>query len=129
MNRIEEIDKKIDELYAELQAIDNDPNIVDKSFEEFEARREPFYKVIRGLSREKRMLMIPEFEDFKKIDKECVMPLKEFIKDVKSGCFIDSDGFGYYAKGNQVSNIQINPSDVRAGTIRQDFNEICWYNK
>ncbi len=46
-----------------------------------------------------------------------VMPLKDFIRNVESGGFIDYDGYGYYVKDNKETNIMIRPSDVKHNSI------------
>ena len=58
-----------------------------------------------------------------------VMTLKDFIDEVKSGGFINYDGFGRYVKDNKETNIEIYPSDVKNNAIRTEFTEIIWFNK
>ena len=58
-----------------------------------------------------------------------VMTIKEFINAVKSGLFVDTDGYGRYVKDNKKTNITISPSDVKYQAIRKDFNTIVWFNK
>lgn len=79
------------------------------------------------LNREKRMLMTPEFNDIP--DYADVMSLKDFIENVECGGFIDYDGSGNYVRDGKESNITINPSDIRYGAIRDDFDSVAWYNK
>jgi hypothetical protein len=64
---------------------------------------------------------IPDFAD--------VMPLKEFIKCVESGGFIDYDGYGHYVLDGKETNIIIQPSDVKHGAIRWEFDSVAWYNR
>ena len=79
------------------------------------------------LSREKRMIMpykLSELSDFGD-----VMTLKEFIGCVKCEGFIDYDGFGYYVKDGQETNITILPSDVKHKAVRKEFDTIIWFNR
>jgi len=58
-----------------------------------------------------------------------IMTLKEFIVNVECGGFINYDGFGTYMKDGKESDIHINPSDVKTGNLRKDFDTIMWYNR
>ena len=98
------------------------------TYDEYEIAIAPFQAKLRALDRELRMIMPYEFID--SIDKEDdVMTIKEFTNAVKSGIFIDTDGYGRYIKGNKKTNITILPSDVKYQTIRRDFDTIVWFNK
>jgi len=57
------------------------------------------------------------------------MPLDKFIDFVKEGGFIDYDGFGNYVKNNEISDIEIYPSDLKYHSIRKDFDTIIWFNR
>lgn len=127
MTRIEEIEEEEDALYADLQESENDPANRNESFDQFEARRKPFMIKFDKLSRERRMLIIPTFEPLEK--DHHIMSLEIFIETVKSGGFIDYDGYGEYVKDDQRSGIIIFPSDVAHNAIRKDFDTIVWYNK
>ncbi len=124
--RILEIEKEIEKLINILYEKDKKWDF-SKDYFLYEKMREKEVNRINVLNREKRMIMIPEFEELS----ECghVMPLKEFIKEVKAGGFIDYDGFGSYIKDNKASNIHIYPSDVDHNSIRKDFDTIIWFNK
>lgn len=103
----------------------NAPNGMD--YDEFETYMEEINMKNNQISREYRFIKTPVFR--KLSDFGDVMELKEFIINVKCGCFIDYDGFGYYVKGNQESDIEIYPSDVDSGYIRSDFDTIIWFNR
>ena len=79
------------------------------------------------LKREKRMIITPEFNEIPR--HAHVMTLKDFIENVKSGGFIDDDGFGSYVRDGKESDINIHPSDIQHGAIRDDFDSVAWYNK
>ncbi len=65
---------------------------------------------------------IPDYGD--------LMTMREWIKCVESGGFIDYDGFGLYAfKDICFRNTQVMPSDVKKGKIDKSFTHIVWYNK
>jgi len=65
---------------------------------------------------------IPDYGD--------LIPLEEFIEDVKSGTFIDYDGFGEMATENETSGVSIKPSQIHKG---YNFPEWCthilWFNR
>ena len=103
----------------------NAPNGMD--YDEFETYMEEINMKNNQISREYRFIKTPVFR--KLSDFGDVMELKEFIINVKCGCFIDYDGFGYYVKVNQESDIEIYPSDVDSGYIRSDFDTIIWFNR
>jgi hypothetical protein len=74
--------------------------------------------------------MIMPYEFIDSIDKEDdVMTIKEFINAVKSGLFVDTDGYGRYVKNYKKTNITILPSDIKYQAIRRDFDTIVWFNK
>jgi hypothetical protein len=134
MDRLEQIEKEIEELEEILDSKDKeffgtpDTSNLQKSFEEYEEKRRPYTSQISKLDRERRLIMpavleddIPDYGD--------VMPLTEFIDCCKSGGFINYDGFGRYVKDGKESNIEIHPSDVKHNSIRKDFDTIVWYNR
>jgi len=57
------------------------------------------------------------------------MTVEDFVECVVSGGFIDYDGSGTYVKDGRLTNITINPSDVRHDAIRKEFTEIVWFNR
>lgn len=123
--RIEQIDKEMLELYQTIEALDDNP---DDSFEEYEERRMPYYKKIDKLDREKRTIMVPVFErDLPEYGD--LMTLENFVATVRSGGFIDYDGYGYYVRGDKMSNIKVIPSDLKHNAIRPDFDMVMWFNK
>jgi len=126
-NRITEIDKEIQELYATLKKMDDEDHPDDNTFEGFEERREPVHKKLGKLSREKRLLMTPEYDTLP--DYGSVMSMKDFLSCVRSGGFIDYDGHGCYVKDGKISNINIYPSDVAHKAVRKDFDTIIWFNR
>jgi len=95
-------------------------------YDEYEIAIAPFQAKLRALDRELRMIM--PYELIGEIDKDAdVMTIKEFINAVKSGIFIDYDGYGRYVKDYKKTNITILPSDVKYQTIRRDFDTIVWF--
>ena len=98
------------------------------TYDEYEIAIAPFQAKLRALDRELRMILPCELID--KIDAaDDVMTIKEFTNAVKSGLFVDTDGYGRYVKDNKKTNITILPSDVKYRAIRKDFNTIVWINK
>ena len=127
--------KLIEEMDAE---IDNLQEIIDqkaKTFNWANAQRIEDWenlistenKRIGELSRKIRLIQEPEMSEIP--DYGDHMTLKDFIKNVKSGGFINSDGYGNYATETQCSNIDIYPSDIKKDQYRKDFTHIVWYNR
>ena len=57
-----------------------------------------------------------------------VYTIEEFLKQVKEGAFIDSDGYGHPVKDNLADKtIDIYPSTV--DEIPKDATHVIWYNK
>ena len=71
-----------------------------------------------------------KYEMMDEFDQNCVMTRKEFVSDVRNGCFTNDDGYGVYAKDRlHMTNIPCVPSDIEKGYIREDFEYIVWWNK
>lgn len=131
MARIDEISQEIKNLQDKLKIVEDeffkDTNL-EKSFEQYEKRKEPFISKLLHLDRELRLIMIPVFDD--EIENgDDVMSIEEFIGSVNEGFFIDYDGFGCYTKDKKISNIKVYPSDVSHNSLRKDFDTIVWYNR
>jgi hypothetical protein len=70
---------------------------------------------------------------FKPVTDEDMMTLKYFAECVASGAFIDYDGYGEWARENEISDLSVYPSDV----VDQDINRVApiwathvaWYNR
>ena len=76
-----------------------------------------------------------------------LMTLKHFIECVKTGCFIDYDGYGKYATKRRMSDKIISPSDItgkrsefsfKTGkfkiikvkkNVNRAFKYVVWFNK
>ena len=97
------------------------------SWDEFCEYMQPEWDALAELDREKRMLMIPEFDELP--TNGDVMSLNDFIEAVKNGWFIDYDGFGKYVRDGKETNIMVFPSDVEHKSLRKDFDTIIWYNR
>lgn len=61
------------------------------------------------------------------IDRECMIPIDEFIDMVERGCITDYDGFGHPCNGKHVFDeyVKLNPDWLRKLPVPY----ICWYNK
>ena len=53
----------------------------------------------------------------------------EFKSMVMNGTFTDEDGVGYYATIDSKSDVEISPSDVLEGIVREDFSHVIWFEK
>ena len=98
-----------------------------KDFSEPERLVESERKIFSKLSRQMRLMRVPELKSLDGIGN--YMTLNQFISCVKSGGFIDYDGYGKYANETEQSDITILPSDIIAGEFRKDFTHVMWYNR
>jgi hypothetical protein len=109
----------------DTEAFRNAPIGMDyKGFEEW---MEPTSSELSRVSRELRLVKTPNFNYIP--DYGQIMTLSDFIKNVKSGGFIDYDGYGNYCRDGMMSNIEIFPSDVKHDKVRTDFDTIIWFNR
>jgi hypothetical protein len=123
---IEELEKLYDKASDEYDKhYDNIPN--NLNYKEYENYMSEVTKKITDLNRKIRLIKNPTFSPIS--DYGHVMSLKNFISNVKSGGFIDYDGFGRYVRNNEESDITILPSDIKHKSIRKDFDTIIWFNK
>ena len=99
----------------------------DLDYNGFMGFMEETNKKVSKASRAYRMVQTPNFSELPTYGD--VMSLDDFIDNVKSGGFIDYDGFGHYVKDELESDIIIYPSDVKHYAIRKDFDTIVWYNR
>lgn len=58
-----------------------------------------------------------------------LIPLKEFVEAVRTRCFIDYDGNGYYATDKEESDVYAIPSEIFEGQIDWAWTHVAWYNK
>jgi hypothetical protein len=123
--RLAEIEVELQNVEKEIEEREKtDPN---EGWDVYCDHMEEVWEKRDKLNREKRMLMIPEFNDIP--DYADVMSLKDFIENVNFGGFIDDDGSGSYVRDGKESNISIYPSDIMHGCVRKDFDSVAWYNK
>ena len=131
MTRIEEIEKMEKEIRKILKEKDSKWDF-NKDYNEYLEYLEKETDELDSLSREKRMLMEPEFEIYNKRNGD-LFTMEHFIENCERGCFIDYDGHGDYAKEMDgkmmVSDIGICPSDIENNEYRKDFTHVVWYNK
>ena len=137
---LKEIEKRIDELDDLLEKKEEDwwkdAEIRDQEFNKDPQQDwnnyleflKPESTELTKLTKQRKLLVEPEYDDVP--DYGDVMSITDFLECVECGGFIDYDGFGHYVKDNkEVCNIDVKPSDVKAGTIRKDFDTIVWFNR
>lgn len=122
--KIREIEKEREALLDELFEKEG-----PECFRRMDILLAPFNKKIRKLGREQKMERPIHLS--RSVEDSCGdrMTIEEFKENVECGGFIDYDGFGTYIMDEKMSNIDISPSDVKAGMIRKEFKEIIWFNK
>jgi hypothetical protein len=127
MERLEQIEKEIDELEDFLS--ENDDKFMKETSDVYGymEKREPYTKKINKLDRERRLIMPAVISGDVKAGND--MSLEHFIECCNSGGFIDYDGFGRYVKDGKEYDIDIYPSDVKHNSIRKDFDRIVWFNR
>lgn len=124
--RLKEIKKRQDKLDKILEEKDNNWDF-SKSFDDYIEMRSYWTKELSMLNREERMIMPIKYEKLSTYGD--VMSLEHFKGNVKCGGFINYDGFGLYVKDGKESNIEIYPSDIKNGSIREGFDTIIWFNR
>jgi hypothetical protein len=128
LKEIEEETDKLDKIIEEKEKNwDYSTDFSTENYRKFLKHLEPEQIRLAQLDRERRKIMPYELSKLSNIGH--VMTLKEFIKCVKAGGFIDYDGFGRYVKDGQETNITIYPSDINYGAVRKEFDTIVWYNR
>ena len=124
---LEQIDEKIKKNEEILNKIwDEDDG---SSYDAYRKKCQPYWDDNDTLYMVKSMKEEPIMEHMSDLDKRCRMDIDRFKEDCECGGFVDSDGIGYYATEDMVSNIEAIPSAFAAGHIRPDFKYVCWYNK
>ena len=58
-----------------------------------------------------------------------LMTVKEYVKAVKSNCFIDYDGYGYYASKTEMSEEIAIPSETFQNGPKSGFPYVVWFNR
>lgn len=139
MNKLEELDNEIEKISNVIEhkknkyfdQFKNDIEGLYKAFDEFYEQDEikELYKQLNQLVFEAKKKTEVEWEDIP--DYGDHMTLTEWKSCVKSGGFIDYDGFGNYASNNQMSNITLSPSDYHNKRMvrNSNFTHIVWFNK
>ena len=70
-----------------------------------------------------------KFTELDKTDKECLMTLENFKKNVSCGVITNYDGFGYYATSTKVSDMYTDMYDIKHDIQPEWVTHVCWYNK
>lgn len=63
-----------------------------------------------------------------------LMTLEEFVGCCECGGFINYDGFGVFATEDEMSDIQVVPTDITVEKIHENgkfskFTHVVWYNR
>ena len=97
------------------------------SFPIFVEKLKPYTNKIKICSQNYRMVQTPNFNE--KIPAfGTIMSLEDFKNFVN--LMSDYDGYGEYVnEDDTLTGINIYPSDVVDGKIRNDFNKIAWFNR
>jgi hypothetical protein len=137
--RIAELDEKIDTVRSEFDQMwfgeENSEKLksmpMSMAYDKYLSERDQDIQVelteLKELRMHVRMTKVPVFTKIP--DYGTLMPLDEFIDNVKSGGFIDYDGYGCYVNGDLMTDIEIYPSDIEKNKIRNEFDKIIWFNR
>jgi hypothetical protein len=68
----------------------------------------------------------PILEPMDELDRECLIPIDQWLDGVRRGGFVDYDGHGRLATANGVSGMMWVPSK---GSPPAWATHICWYNR
>ena len=99
------------------------------SFSEFSEKMKPYINKIKTSSQNYRMVQSPD-SNSKIPNFGTVMSLEEFKRYSENLKLSDYDGYGEYVNDDgTLTGINIYPSDVVDGKIRNDFNKIAWFNR
>ena len=100
---------------------------LNMNFQEFKKYMSSTSDKVSKISRKLRLIKKPTYSELSNYGD--VMTLDHFIENVKSGGFIDYDGYGLYVKDDKETDIEIYPSDIKYNSVRSDFNTIIWFNR
>jgi hypothetical protein len=119
----------------ELDALINEKETyLDKLFDDATLPWQDYIKEVENTNIwemyvEKRNRQIPVLKDANNFELNCRESYKSFKQSCKYGCFIDSDGSGYYGTETQISDIPISCKAFDNDMERTDFTHIYWFNK
>jgi hypothetical protein len=120
-------EEKIKQLREQLKEIDKNWDF-QKPFCDYDKERRECLSKLDELDRNFRFSTKSyQTEDIPKYGE--VMSVEEFLSKVKTGWFIDYDGYGLYIEGDKMTDIVVFPSDYGYDKIRSDFDKIIWFNK
>lgn len=124
----EELVREYDRLDEKYSAISEECAMEGLSYSDFKERVRPIKENLYFVSKYMRLKQTPTVEYGKKWMGD-MFTIEEFKNRVKSGSFIDDDGYGYYATDDSKSDIYVYPSDFTENIYRDDFSHIIWFNR
>jgi hypothetical protein len=68
-----------------------------------------------------RLKPLPEHSDH--------MTMESFVEACELRCFIDYDGYGYYANETGMTSKVVVPSDVTSGKYDNAYSHVVWFNR
>lgn len=125
---VEELRREEKKLSAKYEDIEEECLKNGLSFSEFQEKSKDTKEGLYFISKYLRLLQDPIVE-FGKEWKGDLYTLDEFEKMSRSKMLVDEDGIGFYATETSKSDVEILPSDVLEGLLRDDFTHIIWFNK
>ena len=125
---LDALEREQGRLEARYDAIEDDCIKKGLPFEKFEELVHEEATALYMINKYKRLLQDPTVEYGKEWKGE-ILTLDKFKAMALDGTLIDNDGIGYYATESAKSDVEIYPSDVKEGLIRDDFSHVIWFNK
>lgn len=72
-----------------------------------------------------KLILLKPLNNF---DRECLIPIEEFMEEVRTGYITDYDGSGNYSDGEyRYGRIDFHPDFLKNEAKRYKY--VCWYNK
>lgn len=125
---IDALKREEEKLRTRYKAIEDECLKKGLSFNEFQDMAHAEAEGLYLISKHKRLLQDPIIEYGKELNGD-LYTIEEFKKMVEAGILTDYDGSGLYATETSTSDVEVIPSDVTEGLIREDFSHIMWFNK
>lgn len=71
------------------------------------------------------LILLKPLDNF---DRECLIPIEEFIEEVRTGYITDYDGSGNYSDGEyRYGRVDLHPGFIK--NAAKKYKYVCWYNK
>lgn len=125
--RLEVLQTEMETLSAKIDETQNNCANQKLSWDQYVAASKPLRDAYNKAYDEYRLLQTPEMEPIPSYGDH--MTMEHFVNCCQVGGFIDYDGSGQYATATEMSDIIVEPSDIKSGVYRKDFTHVVWFNR